>query len=49
MDASERDTKLFHRLVSRQRARPTTATEILYFNSGPLTGADEIVLGFSSH
>ena len=49
MYASERDTKLFHRLVSKQRARPTIATEILYFNGGAVTGAEEIVAGFSSH
>ena len=49
MEASERDTKLFHRLVNRQRARPTTATEILYFNGSALTGTEEIVAGFSSH
>lgn len=49
MDASERDTKLFHRLVRRQRARPSTATEILQFNGSTLAGAEEIATGFSSH
>ena len=32
MDSSEYDTKLFHRLVSRQRAKSSTATETLQFN-----------------
>ena len=49
MDASERDTKLFHRLMRRQRARPSTATEILQFNGSTLAGAEEIAAGFSSH
>ena len=49
MDASERDTKHFHRLVRRQRARPSTATEILQFSGSTLAGAEEIAAGFSSH
>ena len=49
MDASERDTKLFHRLVRRQRVRPSTAPEILQFNGSTLAGAEEIAAGFSSH
>ena len=49
MDASARDTKLFHRLVRRQHARPSTATEILQFNGSTLARAEEIAAGFSSH
>ena len=49
MDASEHDAKLFYRLVTRQCARPSTATEILQFNGSTLVGAEEIAAGFSSH
>ena len=49
IDLSEYDTKLFHRLVNRQRAKSSTATETLQFNGSTLTGAEEIAAGFSSH
>ena len=49
MDSSEYDTKLFHRLVSRKRAKSSTATETLQFNGSTLAGAEEIAAGFSSH
>ena len=35
--------------MNRLCTRPTTATEILYFNGSALTGAEEIVAVFSSH
>ena len=49
MNASEQDTKLFHRLVRKQRARPSTATETLKYDGNTLSGAEEIAAGFSSH
>ena len=49
MNACEQDTKLFHRLVRKQRARPSTATETLKYDGNTLSGAEEIAAGFSSH
>ena len=49
MNACEQDTKLFHRLVRKQRARPSIATEILKFDGSTLSSAEEIAAGFSSH
>ena len=49
MNACEQDTKLVHRLVRKQHARPSTATETLNYVGNTLSGAEEIVAGFSSH
>ena len=49
MNACEQDTKLFHRLVRKQRARPSTATETLKYDGNTLSGTEEIAAGFSSH
>ena len=49
MNACEQDTKLFHRLVRKQRARPSTATETLKYDGNTLSGAEEIAAGFSLH
>ena len=49
MNACEQDTKLFHRLVRKQRARPNTGTETLKYDGNALSGAEEIAAGFSLH
>ena len=49
MNACDQDTKLFHRLVRKQRARPSIALETLMYDGNTLHGTKEIAAGFSSH
>ena len=49
MDAGEHDTKLFHKLVKMQCARPSTATEVIQYGSNTLAGTNEIASGFAAH
>ena len=49
MNACEQEPKLFHRLVRKQRARPSTPTETLKYDGNTLSGAKEIAAGFLSH
>ena len=49
MDANEYDTKMFYKLVKKQRARLSTATESLQCDGNILSGAEEIASGFAAH
>ena len=49
MEANERDTKTFYRLVNKQRRVKNTATEILYFDGKTCSTVDDVANVFSEH
>ena len=49
MEANERDTQTFYRLVNKQRTVKNTATEILYFDGKTCSTVDDVVNAFSEH
>ena len=49
MEANERDTKTFYRLVNKQRTVKNTATEILYFDGKTCSTVDDVANAFSEH
>ncbi len=49
MEADGKDTRLFYKLVGRQRKAKSTATEILLYNSCTLNTSEDVAAGFASH
>ena len=49
MDANERDTKTFYKLVNQQRTVKSTSTEILYFDGKTCSSVKEAAAAFSEH
>ena len=49
MDANERDTKTFYKLVNQQRTVKSTSTEILYFDGKTCSSVNEVAAAFSEH
>ena len=49
MDANERDTKTFYKLVNQQRTVKSMSTEILYFDGKTCSSVNEVAAAFSEH
>ena len=49
MEASERDTKTFYKLVNQQRSIKNTSTEVLYIDGRTCSPVGEVADAFSEH
>ena len=49
MEASERDTKTFYKLVNQQRSIKNTSTEVLYIDGRTCSSVGEVADAFSEH